>query len=122
MKHEKTARRLRDAMAERNIIAQDLAEQAGVSKASISQYINGSHKPSNVSAGKMAEVLEVSPLWLMGFDVPRIKKAKTTDMFYGSSFYVDSIPQTDTERRLVLAFRKADKTTQDIIMRILEKR
>lgn len=122
MKHEKTARRLRDAMAERNIIAQDLAERSGVSKASISQYINGSHKPSNVSAGKMAEVLEVSPLWLMGFDVPRIKKAKTTDMFYGSSFYVDSIPQTDTERRLVLAFRKADKTTQDIIMRILEKR
>lgn len=122
MKHEKTAMRLRDAMAERNIIAQDLAERSGVSKASISQYINGSHKPSNVSAGKMAEVLEVSPLWLMGFDVPRIKKTKTTDMFYGSSFYVDSIPQTDTERRLVLAFRKADKTTQDIIMRILEKR
>ena len=38
---------------------------------SFSQYINGSHTPSNISSGKIAAVLKVNPLWLMGFDVPK---------------------------------------------------
>ncbi|MBQ8559087.1 MAG: helix-turn-helix domain-containing protein [Tyzzerella sp.] len=52
---------------------QELANRSEVNKASISQYINGSHKPSNISAGKMASVLQVNPLWLMGFDVPMVE-------------------------------------------------
>ena len=70
MKPPTTASRLRNILNFRGMRAQDLVEQSGVAKASISQYINGTHKPSNVSAGKMAAVLGVDPLWLMGFDVP----------------------------------------------------
>lgn len=71
MKYSKTARRLSEALNTNNMRAQDLANATGINKASISQYVNGSHSPSNISAGKMASVLNVSPLWLMGFDVPR---------------------------------------------------
>lgn len=70
MKNQITAKRLSDALNRKNMKAQELADASGVNKASISQYINGTHAPSNISAGKMAEVLEVSPVWLMGFDVP----------------------------------------------------
>ena len=70
MKYPITAKRLTEAMAQKGIKAQELADRSGVSKSSISQYINGSHSPSNISAGKMAAVLEVNPVWLMGFDVP----------------------------------------------------
>ena len=69
MKYPETAKRLREAMNDVGIIAQELADKSGLNKASISQYINGSHKPSNQSAGAMAVVLNVSPVWLMGFDV-----------------------------------------------------
>lgn len=69
MKFEKTAKRILKAMSDKNLRAQELAVASGVSKASISQYINGSHAPSNISAGKLAAVLNVSPVWLMGFDV-----------------------------------------------------
>ena len=72
MKYPETAKRLRDAMSEKGIIAQELADRSGVKKASISQYINGSHKPSNQSSGAMASVLNVNPLWLMGFDVEKV--------------------------------------------------
>lgn len=75
MKHERTAKRLAKALANVNKIPQELANESGVSKASISQYLNGSHKPSNISSGKMAKVLGVDPLWLMGFDVP-MKKSR----------------------------------------------
>lgn len=76
MKHKETAKRLQEALSRKNLRAQDLSNLSGVAKASISQYINGTHKPSNVSAGKMGEVLEVDPLWLMGFDVPMKSKSQ----------------------------------------------
>ena len=70
MKHALTAKRLSIALSNANMKPQELANRSEVNKASISQYINGSHKPSNISAGKIASVLQVNPLWLMGFDVP----------------------------------------------------
>ena len=73
MKYPETAKRLKEAMDECGIISQELADKSGVGKASISQYLNGSHKPSNLSSGKMATVLNVNPVWLMGFDVPKQK-------------------------------------------------
>ena len=69
MKNEVTAKRLRLALDNSGMKSQELAEKAQVSKSSISQYVNGSHAPSNISAGKMGKVLGVEPLWLMGFDV-----------------------------------------------------
>lgn len=70
MKNEITAKRLTLALSNTNMKPQELADKSGVSKASISQYVNGSHAPSNISSGKMAPILGVNPLWLMGFDVP----------------------------------------------------
>lgn len=69
MKNELTAKRMQLALSNANMIPQELAEKSGVSKSSISQYVNGSHAPSNISSGKMGKVLGVNPLWLMGFDV-----------------------------------------------------
>lgn len=73
MKNEITAKRLKKALDNNNMIPQELAEKSEVSKASISQYLSGMHAPSNISSGKMAKVLKVEPLWLMGFDVPMKK-------------------------------------------------
>lgn len=69
MKYELTASRLKEALDKKGIRPQDLANRSGVSKASISQYLNGTHAPSNISSGKMARVLGVSAPWLMGYDV-----------------------------------------------------
>ncbi len=68
MKHPLTAQRLRKALSDLNMKPQELADRSGVSKASISQYVNGSHAPSNISSGKMSKILNVNPLWLMGFE------------------------------------------------------
>lgn len=84
MKWPVTAKRLKQAMDNMNISAQELSDKSGVSKASISQYVNGSHKPSNISAPKLAKVLMVNAMWLMGFDIDEEKKQ--------SSYYLD--PET----------------------------
>ena len=79
MKNEITAKRLSLALSNLNMKPQELADKSGVSKASLSQYVNGSHAPSNISSGKMATILNVNPLWLMGFDVPMIEGKKAIE-------------------------------------------
>ncbi len=74
-----TAQRLKDALYNANLSQQELANLSGVAKASISHYTTGRFAPSNVSAEKMARVLDVSPLWLMGFDVPMNREAILTE-------------------------------------------
>lgn len=76
MKYETSAKRLRLALERKGMIAQELADRTGIHKSSISQYVNGSHIPSNIRAGKIAAVLGVSPAWLMGFDVPMFEQEK----------------------------------------------
>lgn len=77
MKQEITAKRLQLALSNKGMTAQELCNISGVSKASISQYVNGSHKPSNISAHRLGSCLNVNPLWLMGFDVPMEPTHKT---------------------------------------------
>ena len=88
MKYELTASRLKEALDKKGIRPQDLANRSGVSKASISQYLNGTHAPSNISSGKMARVLGVSAPWLMGYDVDSsMPIASNDDMARALDFY-----------------------------------
>lgn len=77
MKNEITALRLKEALSDLDMKPQELADRSGVSKASISQYLSGSHAPSNISSGKMGKILRVEPMWLMGFDVSKKKRANS---------------------------------------------
>lgn len=78
MKHKLTAKRIQLALSNANMKSQELSNLSGVQKSSISQYVNGSHVPGNINAGKMSDVLNVNPLWLMGFDVPMVIEEKNT--------------------------------------------
>ena len=69
-----TAERLKKALDLADLSQQELADKSGVAKASISQYINKLYAPSNINAGKMGAVLHVSPVWLMGYNVPMEEK------------------------------------------------
>lgn len=80
MKNQITAIRLREALSEKNMSQQELSDKTGINKASISQYVNGSHKPSNISSTKIWEVLNVNPLWLMGFSVSKNDSLHKSDI------------------------------------------
>lgn len=62
--------RLVDAMNKNNIKAVELAKRTGLSKAQISQYVNGIYEAKQVALYKLAVALNVSESWLMGHDVP----------------------------------------------------
>ena len=60
------ARRLQEAMENMGIRASAVAEATGLSKARISQYVNGRYVPKWDAICKLGAVLCVSPAWLMG--------------------------------------------------------
>lgn len=53
---------------------QVFADKVGIGKSSVSQYVNGTNFPTNVRAAQIAESFNVSPMWVMGFDVPMYDK------------------------------------------------
>lgn len=76
MEFEEIAKRFRMAMENAGITSAELSRRSGVNKASISHYQNGSHCPHNDNAYKIAQVLDVNPVWLMGFNVPMKKETE----------------------------------------------
>ena len=58
--------RLLQAMEIRDIKAVELAEKTGLSKARISQYMNGVYIPKSKGTHLIAKALQVEETWLMG--------------------------------------------------------
>jgi repressor LexA len=72
--------RLREAMGD--MTATELANILGISKQSVSAYVNGTRKPKRIVAGEIARVLNVNPAWLIGYDVSRYPDVSESDRKY----------------------------------------
>lgn len=86
--------RLLEAMALRNMKAIDISEKTGISKARISQYVNGVYTPKSKATYEIAKVLDVSEAWLMGLDVPM--KRNLNLRLFDQDPSVSSVPQQKT--------------------------
>jgi len=73
---DKFSNRLQKAMQIRNIKASELSEKANIPKSAISQYLSGLYEAKQKSIFKLANVLDVSEGWLMGYDIPMEKNFK----------------------------------------------
>ena len=65
-----TANRLQEALRLRNMKAVELSEKSGISKSQISCYLSGKYNPKAAPLYRMGVALDVSELWLSGYDVP----------------------------------------------------
>lgn len=62
--------RIAEALNLRNMKQVELVEKSGVKKTSISSYISQRWQPKQKALMAMAKALDVSELWLAGYDVP----------------------------------------------------
>lgn len=67
----KFARRLEMALQMNNMRSVDLCKKTGLSSATISQYKTGYCSPRMDRVMIIAEALNVSPGWLIGYDSPK---------------------------------------------------
>lgn len=62
--------RLQEAMSIRGLRAVDIVEKTGIPKGTISYYISGKTEPKSDRLYLIAQALDVSEAWLLGYDVP----------------------------------------------------
>ena len=78
--------RLIEAMKLRGMTATELANKSGLAKSSVSRYLTGENIPRSIAIGKMANALNVSPAWILGYnltidgqEIPNIEIDKLTE-------------------------------------------
>ena len=70
MTEYKRENRIAEALSIRGWKQVDLVERTGIAKASINAWVKQNWQPKQKSLMKMAQVLDVSEMWLAGYDVP----------------------------------------------------
>lgn len=66
-----TAERLQEAMAAAKKKQIDLVRETGLEKGAVSRYVSGQYEPKQEAIYKLAVTLNVSEMWLWGYDVPK---------------------------------------------------
>ena len=61
--------RINAALKLRGMTAAELAKKSGIAKSSISRYLTGENIPRSLAIGKIATALNVSPTWILGYNV-----------------------------------------------------
>lgn len=69
----KFCERLKEAMELKNISQTELCLRTGIPKSAMSQYVSGAFIPKQDRTYLIAQALDISESWLMGYDVPMEK-------------------------------------------------
>lgn len=97
--------RLKKALDDRGMSAAGLAKKSGINKGAISKYLHGSVIPKQSAVGELARALDVSPAWLLGFNVTEDGRAVEA--------VLDLDALTDENRLRVLAYYQALLDSQE---------
>lgn len=97
-----TPERMREAMTLSGKKQADLVRATGIDKGSISSYLSGRYEPKQEAIYKLAVALDVSEMWLWGYDVPpeRPKEQKNNDAIS------DIVVRMRTDEKFLLAVKK----------------
>lgn len=68
--------RFNETIKERNLTARDVAYKTNITEATISRYLSGKMEPKIHYLHLIANALNVSPIWLMGYDIEKDKQSK----------------------------------------------
>lgn len=108
-KIESCGKRIEQALIIRNMKQAELCKQSSIPKSSLSLYLKGAYEPKQDKIYKMANVLHVSEVWLMGYDVPMERDIVS----------FTTIELTDTEKTMLELFRQIPESQQKVLIQMV---
>lgn len=111
--------RIKEALALRGMKQAELSERSGINKPSISCYVSGKYEPKQEALYKMGKVLDVSEMWLAGYDIPMERPAEQKE----NDALVDLVERLQKDkgfRCLVLKLDKLSPQKLEGIMHLLD--
>lgn len=100
-------KRIAELMDIFNITQSDIVKKTKISKSTLSNYLSGKRTPDQDHLSVIADPYGIDPSWLMGYDVPMIRKDIQTSL-------------TDQEHDLILQYRAAPDEDKRMVERILK--
>lgn len=94
--------RIREALVIRNMKQVELCEKTGLKKSSINNWLAQRWQPKQDAIMKLAKVLDVSEMWLAGYDVPMerpVEQKKSDEL----AQLIHSIRKDDSLKNLFLS-------------------
>ena len=87
----------------------ELAEKAGVPKGTINNWLNQRYQPKQKALYKMAQVLDVSEMWLAGYDCPM----ERSEMQKKNDALTDIVVRLRTDEEFAIFCEKAGKLSPE---------
>ena len=110
-KSSTTSERLKQAMDKANMKQADLARATGLAKGGISNYVTGKYEPKSDVISKLAKALNVSEMWLWGYDVPMEREDKKISP--------EEMQLTEGEKVLIELFRRVPEDQQKLVLQMI---
>lgn len=109
-KIESCGKRIEQALTIRNMKQSELCKRASIPKSSLSLYLRGAYEPKQDRLYKMASVLHVNEIWLMGYDVPMEREVLSPTTILGL---------TESERIMLELFRQISEKQQKLLIQMV---
>lgn len=110
--------RLQIAMDKRKIKQIDLARVADVNQGALSRYLKGSYEPKSATIYKLALALDVSDMWLEGYDVPMARSKKQKEIDFKNNLYKKIAQDMDLLKTISQYYNLSEekqKTIRDLV-------
>ena len=110
--------RLQIAMDKRKIKQIDLARVADVNQGALSRYLKGSYEPKSTTIYKLALALDVSDMWLEGYDVPMERSKKQKEIDFKNNLYKKIAQDMDLLKTISQYYNLSEekqKTIRDLV-------
>lgn len=98
--------RLRQALEIKGMKQADLAKVMNTGRSTVSQWISGRNETSSATALKIAQKLNINPVWLVGADVP----------FSPYSTVIDGLEDKNTVNTIINKLVELDEEQQKMVL------
>lgn len=114
-----TSKRMREAMNKANKKQVDLVNETGINRSAISRYLSGEYEPKQNAIYKLAKALDVSEMWLWGYECPmeRPIEQKENDELVD---LVERLKKDKGFRNLVVKLSNMNPSKLESIMNLLD--
>lgn len=113
--------RFNELLAQKGILASDVAAKTGISKSTISKYIHGQIEAKQDKISLIANAYNVDPAWLMGYDVPMIKLSPETLQSTYSSAVSWNNGQIQRLMQYALRLSKLNNNDREIVEGMIDR-
>lgn len=113
---DSTANRIRTAMNNVNKKQIDIVKETGVDKGALSSYLKGKYEPKQDVIYKLAKALNVSEMWLWGYDCPM----ERPEMQKKNDALTDIVVRLRTDEDFAIFCEKASQLTPEQFASVMQ--